>query len=450
MEFSFFATARRGIRRWFALPTGLVLALALIAAANLTKVSAVHFGPDRPVDFRPGYVGQWALRHGLDPYQDRSIRSSWQRIVTSEGLESRSTPGLPDQAFIYPPWAAAWMGLLLGALPYGVAYPLWYGVVVLALLAACYGTRRALARLGSPPITTADLLLTALALKGTVVALINGQNTFLALALATGAWWAATAGRRTTAGLLLGLAAFKITVALPFIGLFLLEKRWRSLGVAAVVGAALLAVFWSWAAQPLAYLASYRQLLDYVQSDVVRPTQPGYPLGRGMILQFELRNLLEFLRVGSHRWAGTAGVVLSGLVLVKLWLLRRARQPFDANYALLLLHLLGLLFTYHVVYDALLLLPLLAYGRAFPTRVQAGLLALAAPFFLPINGLLDRLGQPAALHAMYFTLPLATLGLLLYLLVLGPRKELLLPVLAAKDADVYAKPETHHPARFFR
>lgn len=430
MEFSFFTTARRGIQRWFTLPSGLVLALALIAAANLTKLSAVHFGPDRPVDFRPGYVGQWALRHGLDPYQDPNIRASWQRIVAAEELESRSTPGLPDQAFIYPPWAAAWMGLLLGALPYGLAYPLWYGVVVLALLAACFGMQRALARLEAPPLTTADLLLTALALKGTVVALINGQNTFLALALAAGAWWASTAHHRTMAGLLLGLAAFKITVALPFIGLFLLEKRWRSLSMAVATGAVLLALFWSWAAQPLAYLASYRHLLDFVQYDVVRPTQPGYPLGRGMILQFELRNLLEFLRVGGHRWAGPTGVMLGGLVLVKHWLLRRAHQPFDALYTLLLLHLLGLLFTYHVVYDALLLLPLLAYARTFSGRVQAGLLALTAPFFLPINGLLDRLGQPVALQGLYFALPLATLGLLLYLLVLGPRRALPQPAVA--------------------
>ncbi|GAB3873000.1 hypothetical protein GCM10028824_24040 [Hymenobacter segetis] len=413
--------AGRAARRWFTLPPGLVLVLALVAAANLTKLSSVHFGPDRPVDFRPAYVGQWALRHGLDPYQDRDIRESWRRIVADENLVSHSTPGLPDQAFIYPPWAAAWLGILLGALPYSLAWPLWYGVVLLALLAACYATQRALARLNAPPLTTADLLLTALALKATVVALINGQNTFMALALATGAWWAAGAGRRTLAGVLLGLAAFKITVALPFIGLFLLEKRWRSIVLGGAVGAVMLALFWFWAADPASSLASYRHLLDFVQADVVRPTQPGYPLGRGMILQFELRNLLEFLRPGGHRWAGLAGLGLAGLVLVRLWGLRRAGHSLDGLYALLLLHLLGLLFTYHVVYDALLLLPLLAYGRAFPGRVQAGLLALTVPFFLPINGLLDRLGQPMALHLLYFTLPLATLGLLLYLLVLGPR-----------------------------
>ena len=424
MEFVFFNPAGRYLRRWFQLPLGLVLALALVAAANLTKLGATRFGPDRPIDFRPGYVGQWVLRHGLDPYQDGNIRTGWQRIVAHEGLATDSTPGLPNQAFIYPPWAAAWMALLLGPLPYGVAWPLWYGLVLLALLAACYGTRRALAQLGAPALTTADILLVALALKGTMVALLNGQNTFLALALATGAWWATGAGRPWVAGLLLGVAAFKITVALPFIGLFLLEKRWRSLGVAAAVGGALLALFWHWAAQPLAYLASYRQLIDYVQYDVVRPDQPGYPLGRAMILQFELRNLLEFLHQGGYRWAEWAAGLLGGAVLGRLAGLHRRGRPFDALYALLLLQLLGLLFTYHVVYDALLLLPLLAYGRAFPGRTQVGLLALAAPFFLPVNGLLDRLGQPAALHLLYFTLPLAALGLLLYLLALGPRRAL--------------------------
>ena len=427
--------AGRGAKTWFALPPALVLALALVAAANLTKLGAVRFGPDRPVDFRPGYAGQWALRHGLDPYQDRHLRASWRRIVADECLASHSSPGLPDQAFIYPPWAAAWFGLLLGALPYHWAWPLWYGVVLLSLLLACHATRRALAAQVALPLTGADLLLTALALKGTVVALINGQNTFLALAMASAAWWAAGTGRRGTAGLLLGLAAFKITVALPFIGLFLLEKRWRSLVVAVGTGAALMAAFWAWAAAPWAYLASYRQLLDYVQDDVVRPSQPGYPLGRGMILQFELRNLLEFLRPGGHRWAGPAGLVLGGLALARLWPTRRSAQAAGGLYALLVLHLLGLLFTYHVVYDALVLLPLLAYGRAFPGRVQAGLLALTAPLFLPVNGVLDRLGPPPALQLLYFTLPLVALGLLVALLWLGPRPEGIAPETGTFVAD---------------
>lgn len=210
------------VRRWFALPPTLVLVLALVAAANLTKLSTVQFGPDRPVDFRPGYVGQYALRHGFDPYQDSNLRASWRRIVADEGLASHSTPGLPDQTFIYPPWAAAWFGIMLGALPYSWAWPLWYGVVLLSRLAARYITRRALA------------------------------------------------------------------------------------------------VFWAWAAEPWAYLGSYRQLNDYVQHDVVRPDQPGYPLGRGMILQFGLRNLLEFPLPGGHRWAGLLGLMLGGLALGRL------------------------------------------------------------------------------------------------------------------------------------
>ncbi len=425
-----------------------MVVLVLLVGLNTTKIASRPFNADRPGDFRPPFVGQWLLRQGIDPYQDAHLVAGWHRIVRAEGLVSRTAPGPPDERYIYPPWATALLGLLFGRLPYAVAWPLNYALALAALAVYCLGTARALARLlpgtaARPALGAADFGLLALALKGTVAALLMGQLTYLALGLAGAAWAAAEAGRRNGAGLLLGLAAFKITVALPWLGYFLLTGRWRSLAVAAGVGAVLMGLFWWWAAAPLASLAHYRALLADVQAAAVSPAHPDYPLGYAMISEFGLANLLEFLRPGLHRAAPVAGLVLAvaaGGRLLALWRTAPAAKPLANQtpptvplialrfapgarrlYALLLLALLALLFSYHLFYNALLLLPLLAYARAWNRpRINWLLSILALPNLLPLNALLDRLGQPPLLHVLYFALPLSALGLLLALLWLGP------------------------------
>ena len=63
----------------------------------------------------------------------------------------------------------------------------------------------------------------------------------------------------------------------------------------------------------------------------------------------------------------------------------------------------------------MLLLPLLAFGPRLPRPQQGLLLALLLPLLLPLNGLALALGQPVALHGLYFLMPPALLGVLLLL-----------------------------------
>ena len=433
------------------MPRLLLLFLLLIAAFHASRVlREPRPGPDRPMDFRTCYVGQHVLRQGQNPYDDATLKAGWQRIAQAGHLASRTEPGLPNLPFLYPPWAAALFGCTVGQLPYAVAWPLWYALALLSLGLLAGLWPQVLRAEAASCLPWWQFLLFALALKGTVPALLTGQPTFVALALGAGAL--AVAGgatsrppfgaariclisrilrreepddrdafpiwRQLLAGLLLGLAAFKVTLLLPFVAWFIWQKQWRALAVAAAVVALLSALAWHWAAFPAELLPTYQHLLAQVRAQSFDPTDPDSPLTHGLTLRLELGNVLEWLRPGSsaaHPWLHPA--LHAALWLAALGWLARQRGPRLAGwYVFLVAGTLTLLTTYHLYYDALLLLPLLAFARRLPRPGQWLLLLALLPLLLPLNGLALALGNPTGLHFLYFLPPLGLLGVLALLL----------------------------------
>nr|WP_236049992.1 glycosyltransferase family 87 protein [Hymenobacter negativus] len=367
------------------------------------------------MDFRTCYVGQAVLRQGQTPYDDATLKAGWQHIIQHEGFNSRTQPGLPNLPFLYPPWAAALFGLTVGRVPYAVAWPLWYVLAVLSLAAVAWLWARILARCTSVPWW--QFLLLAVALKGTVPALLTGQPTFAALALGVGALAVSHNSdqrpvRQVLAGVLLGLAAFKVTLLLPFAAWFLWKKQWLPLAVAAATVGLLSAVAWSWAAFPHNLLPTYQQLVAQVRAQSFDPTDPDYPLTQGMTLRLELGNVLEWLWPGSSRWHMLLHGALWLAASLRLWWRRWQYGPLADWHLFLVVSTLTLLTTYHLYYDAVLLLPLLAFGYQAAGRQRWLLAALVLPLLLPLNGFALALGNPAALHGLYFLMPLALLGVL--------------------------------------
>ncbi|GAB2848374.1 glycosyltransferase 87 family protein [Hymenobacter ruber] len=433
------------------MPRLFLLFLVLIALFNVSRVlREPRPDADRPMDFRTCYVGQAVLRQGQNPYNDATLKSGWQRIIRQENIRSRTQPGLPNLPFLYPPWAAGLFGLTIGRLPYSLAWPLWYALALLSLVLLAKLWPKALRVKKPDTLPWWQFLLAAVALKGTVPALLTGQPTFAALALGVGAlavgrgMQPAAAGNDTIieqpatviseaapvsqiagtkplwqsilAGILLGLAAFKVTLLLPFAAWFLWKKQWLTLAVAAAVVALLSAVAFCWADYPADLLPTYHNLVAQVRAQSFDPADPDYPLTQGLTLRLELGNVLEWLRPGSSPWhAVLHGALWLAAGLRLLWL--RRQQVLLTDWQLfLVLSTLTLLTTYHLYYDAILLLPLLLFGRFLSRRWQWGLLVLMLPLLLPLNGFALALGNPAGLHFLYFLPPLGLLGVLLLLL----------------------------------
>ena len=426
------------------MPRFLLLFLALIALFNGSRVlREPPTGADRPMDFRTCYVGQAVLRAGQNPYHDGTLKRGWQRIVRQEHLASHSQPGLPNLPFLYPPWAAALFGLTVGQLPYARAWPLWAALALLSLGLLARWWPLLLRAEETPPTPWWHFLIAAVALKGTVPALLTGQPTFAALALGVAALAvgsgvksvapeppralpntrelkaaapALPVWRAWAAGGLLGLAAFKVTLLLPFVAWFLWKKQWLTLGVAAAVVALLSAIAWHWAAFPADLVPTYQHLLAQVRAQSFDPADPQYPLTQGMTLRLELGNVLEWRRPGSRAWHPLLHGALWLAAGLRLgWLHRQGGRLADW-YAFLVVSTLTLLTTYHLYYDAVLLLPLLAFAPRLPQSLRWLLLALLLPLLLPLNGLALVLGNPVGLRFVYFLMPLALLGVLLLLL----------------------------------
>ncbi|WP_426059646.1 glycosyltransferase 87 family protein [Hymenobacter sp. B1770] len=426
------------------MPRYLLLFLVLVVLFNASRVlREPRPDADRPMDFRTCYVGQAVLREGLNPYHDTTLKQGWQRIVRQEALSSRTQPGLPNLPFLYPPWAAALFGLTIGQLPYRLAWPLWTALAGLSLALLAWLWPLVLRSENAPVAPWWHYLVAALALKGTVPALLTGQPTFVALALGVGALAAARLGtswlpfpleatpatheasaavvapalggvtrRAVLAGLLLGLAAFKVTLLLPFAAWFLWQKQWATLTVAAVLVALLSAAAWHWAAFPADLLPTYQSLVAQVRAQAFDPSDPDYPLTQGMTLRLELGNVLEWLQPGSSPWHPLLHRSVWLAAGLRLFWLRRRGVVLAHWYLFLVLSFLTLLTTYHLYYDAVLLVPLLAFGFRLPKRLRWLLLALLLPFFLPLNGIALALGNPAGLQFVYFLMPLALLGAL--------------------------------------
>jgi len=419
-------------------PRFVLLFLVLVGLFNASRVlREPRPTADRPMDFRTCYAGQAVLRQGLTPYNDDALKAGWQRIVRQESLRSHTRPGLPNLPFLYPPWAAALFGLTVGRLPYGRAWPLWYALAGLSLVLLAWLWANIFNYQHTPAVPWWHFLAAGLALKGTVPALLAGQPTFVALALGAGAlavggFRAAAlapgsppagavapvplaAWRPWVAGGLLGLAAFKVTLLLPFAAWFLWRRQWPALAVAAAVVALLSAVAAVWARFPAELLPSYQHLLAQVRAQAFDPADPDYPLTQGLTLRLELGNVLEWLRPGSSGWHPWLHGLLWLAAGLRLAWLRQAGKLAD-GYLLLVLSVLTLLTTYHLYYDALLLLPLLAYAPGLSKRGQGLLLALLLPLLLPLNGLAVASGNPVALQGLYFLMPLSLLGVLVLLL----------------------------------
>jgi hypothetical protein len=293
--------------------------------------------------------------------------------------------------FAYPPYVALAYAPL-ARLPYRAAYVLHTALMALALLAGVLALRRLAPRVAAYPL---EAYAAALSFVPAFLALVGGQPAPLLFCALACACAASARGQDARAGLWLGVLCLKPQYALPFIALFALARRERTVVVAMLVfalcwGAAALASGPGWVAKYLATLAWF-QAADQghnaahsigflgVSEAVLGPGQP-----------------LALALGGSLALACAA-------YLARLWVVRAVELgPRIAVSAPLVL----LLEPHAMQYDATLLLPSLLVladrggRRALPTLAALYLCAALTP-------LADRLGVSPAFFVVLATLVLA-------------------------------------------
>ncbi len=272
--------------------------------------------------------------------------------------------GLPLAVFPYLP-ASALLLWPLAQLPMALGFWLWAAAMLGCSLLAARSASRAFGL--SVPMAVG----TTIAWAPLTGAIVIGQNTPVALLLATIAIEALAAGRSRGAGIAAGLLLYKPTLGLPLVGLLALRARWRGLAVVVVM-----AVAW--------YLGG----MMASGGDVAWPrTWLGTVLGyMGQDAAVNADKAVSLPGLLARLPIPTVVAVLGGLVIVLLAIPRLVNAPVVEAAAGACL--VGVAASPHAWgYDAVLILPIiwwaLAGGIAEPWRTRLIVTGYAlAPFWL--------------------------------------------------------------------
>jgi arabinofuranan 3-O-arabinosyltransferase len=383
-----------------------ILRVLLVVLIPLALLEAWWVMPSRDpdaenwkeMDFAVFYTAGRMFAFGADPYDRADAEQVWRNAGGDDDVmdvvwgpfwgdwsipADRAEHWLPVE--LIPPGLTVMMPFSI--LPVPLAWATWNVVVVVLLLGQLYATTRLMRRPHWDAASLAAILFTIL-LEPLHVGLANGQPTVPAVSLIVLALYWATSGREAWAGAAFAVAtALKPQLAAPFVLLFMFQGKWRTVVVAAVIGAAL-----TWAAavpmqvQHPHWLHSWAGQLNAAEGagniDSARVDNPG-------------RNDLLNLALIGHLFTGNA-LVVNGATLslffvavaVLFRLNRHRRESLGTTAAFAVLVLLPM---YHRFYDAGILV--LAVGWALVhLRDRArwwagGVLAVAAAFWVSENRL---------------------------------------------------------------
>ncbi|MCP4247931.1 MAG: DUF2029 domain-containing protein [bacterium] len=212
--------------------------------------------------------------------------------------------------FVNPPtWAVVLAPLT--ALPYLPAFHLHTGLMLSALALALRMLHKEIPHLARRWPT---VVLLVAGFFPMIRSITGGQNTALSFLLLVGAYSALRRRHMGRAGVWLGLLAFKPQYALPLVGLLLLQRRWRAVGWAAVIGVAhyLVGAAFCGMDWPMAMLAEIRRFV---------PVDFGYNGSAGV----------SWPAVTAYALPGTVGsllgigcVLATIAVMIEVW--RRSRS----------------------------------------------------------------------------------------------------------------------------
>ena len=311
-------------------------------------------------DFRQLYVAGYMVRTGhRTQLYDYAAQAYFQNTLVSN--DERALP------FIRPAYQAL-MFVPFSLLPYRTAYLgfLLLNVLLLALAFLILQPRlRGLSRVwpGLPPALFLGFYPVALAL-------MQGQDSILLLALLAAALVSLERNRDLTAGALAGVGLFKFQIVVPIVLLFLLWRRWRFVKgfmfSAILVG--LLSFITSGWAETVVFVHS---LLSVGAGLPAVPGEINFPLRINIMAN--LRGLiygLASLRV-PQRWLQVTTLLLSSIVVISVR--ARGRQQPGGD-ALVLAITAGVVVSYYLfIHDlSILLIPIVLTLDRFISRNGTG------------------------------------------------------------------------------
>jgi alpha-1,2-mannosyltransferase len=313
--------------------------LGLIYAINLSRPGLLDWaGQIKGTDFVHFYVlGSVALNGPVQALYDplTLARISAALVPESVGVYYLPIYG-PQTALLFAP---------LSTLSYAWALSVW-----VLITASIYGLCCAFIWRVCPALRTerSTIILLAAAYPAFFNLLAHGQNSAIALACLTGAFFAFRHRHPVLAGVAIGTLAYKPQLGLVMACVFVLSRDWRIV-VGAVAGATTqLGLAWFYFGTDV--MRSYWNALRGLGA--IQPLLDVKP--------YQMHSLFSFwnLLLPWHHIASVAYVITAILVIMASWRVWQSRAPLTLRYAFLLLAT-ALVSPHLNVYDLVILAPAL-------------------------------------------------------------------------------------------
>lgn len=387
----------------------IIVFLFSCALVNSSHLFTVDY--NTPIDFRNVYLGSRLWSNNQNPYIDSVLKQEWFLICDAENISKSQPPGLPLNFLVYPPhalslyWPFSFLSWKIAAWLNGFI-SLFSLIAWLVLVYRLFDEYSKL----KPWI----FVLIVLAFKGTTHALIVGQPSFLANLLGLAGVYSIVKGKNNHwAIVFFVLASFKPTTLLPYLIVCAYHQNWKVLfytfiGTTAwVVGSFLL----------------YNQPYQLLQSAL-------HNIASLKALIFESKGIYlltactEFGVVFEYvfpplDWLRSIFYAILAMVL-SVFLYRNTQLNHAYLFSLIMCFVL--LTTHHLFYDVLFLLPLVFVLPFYTAKNQLVIMCCSFVYFIPINGILDKMDVPAQFDFLYLTTPISLL-IITIVLYLHPIKQ---------------------------
>jgi len=284
-------------------PLVITVAFLLFFVSVAGVFLTLPLGKSGRVDFRHLYTAGYMVRagHAADVY-DYALYEKFQNELVGPAQGALPFNHLAYEALFYAPFSL---------LNYRHAYLAFLAANLIILAASI----RMLRKLFSPlaqvwshlPVATVVCFLPV------AIALIEGQDSLILLALFTAAIAAEYAHEDLRAGVLVGLTLFKFQYAIPVVVLFLIWKRWRFLTGFAISASAVVSLS--------VWLTGFSGSVSYVRSIIAMSAK--YSSANGVLYGIHpegmpnLRGIAYVLTGGSV--SVTHWIVIIGSAAVMVW-----------------------------------------------------------------------------------------------------------------------------------